>query len=291
MQLRIGLEMTLTRNMNMALRNAKNATAPVPTGPTAAAPATAPAAAQVTAPAFETEEPAANEATVSVIDTPAAGPSVTAPLTSATSTALTKPTGTALGASLSSNTALKGLQNAIGLQDLEALGFGVFPRITVGLDGFSIDKDKELGKKIKFEVLSWNYVWMVTTGEQNNDEANKLIRTSYNGVNIKGEGRTVEEYVKHLRDVEGYDKTSVKQYIEVYCNLVWSETKGEVAPESQQIHQLSLSPQSVAQWGRYLLETGMRKVRGIEDTNIVFATQERKIIGANKFGVAHFSAR
>ena len=35
----------------------------------------------------------------------------------------------------------------------------------------------------------------------------------------------------------------------------------------------------------------VRRARGIEDTNVVVLTQEKKVLGSNKFGVAHFSAR
>ena len=188
---------------------------------------------------------------------------------------------------LTAGTAIKQLQNAIPTSDLESLGIGVFPRITVGLDGFSRDKTKELGKKIAIEVLSWNYIWMVTAGEQNNDEANKLIRTSYDGKNLKGGEGSVEDYVKYLKS-EGYDKAATKQYAEVYCNLVWSEVGGDVASDEQEIMQVSLSPQTVGQWGRYLLESGLRKAKGIEDSNVVTLEAQRRIIGSNKFGIATF---
>ena len=201
-----------------------------------------------------------------------------------------RPANTALSP-LTAGTVLKQLQNAIPTTDLEALGFGVFPRVTVGLDGFSIDKTKELGKKIKIEVLSWSYVWIITHGENNNAEADKLIRTSYDGVNLKGGEGSVADYIKFLKEVEGYEKAAVKQYAEVYANLLWTEAGGDVAPEDLQIVQVSLSPQSVGQWGRYMLESGLRRARGIEDSNIVVLTQEKKVLGSNKFGVAHFSAR
>lgn len=201
-----------------------------------------------------------------------------------------RPANTALSP-LTAGTVLKQLQNAIPTTDLEALGFGVFPRVTVGLDGFSIDKTKELGKKIKIEVLSWSYVWIVTHGENNNAEADKLIRTSYDGVQLKGGEGSVADYIKYLKDSEGYEKAAVKQYAEVYANLLWTEAAGDVAPEDLQIVQVSLSPQSVGQWGRYMLESGLRRARGIEDSNIVVLTQEKKVLGSNKFGVAHFSAR
>lgn len=223
------------------------------------------------APAFESdEEVVPSEAQKA--ETPAAAP---------------KSPGTAVSP-LTAGTAIKQLQNAIPTSDLESLGIGVFPRITVGLDGFSRDKTKELGKKIAIEVLSWNYIWMVTAGEQN-EESNKLIRTSYDGKNLKGGEGSVEDYVKYLKS-EGYDKAATKQYAEVYCNLVWSEVGGDVKSDEQEIMQVSLSPQTVGQWGRYLLESGLRKAKGIEDSNIVTLTQEKRVIGSNKFGIATFTS-
>jgi hypothetical protein len=158
----------------------------------------------------------------------------------------------------------------------------------VGLDGFSRDKTKELGKKIAIEVLSWSYLWMVTAGEQN-EEANRLIRTSYDGKHLKGGEGSVEDYVKYLKS-EGYDKAAVKQYAEVYSNLLWSEVGGDVAADEQEIVQVSLSPQSVGQWGRYLLESGLRKAKGIEDTNVITLEAQRRILGSNKFGIATFTS-
>lgn len=240
------------------------------------------------------EEPEAGESTSTVKEdatvnqpTPTEAPETPKNLAQAPAI---RPANTAVSP-LAAGTVLKQLQNAIPTTDLEALGFGVFPRVTVGLDGFSIDKTKELGKKIKIEVLSWSYVWIITHGENNNAEADKLIRTSYDGVNLKGGEGSVADYIKFLKEVEGYEKAAVKQYAEVYANLLWTEAGGDVAPEDLQIVQVSLSPQSVGQWGRYMLESGLRRARGIEDTNVVVLTQEKKVLGSNKFGVAHFSAR
>lgn len=230
---------------------------------------------QAQAPAFESEELAEQPS-------PAETKAVPQDLPVASST------GTAVSP-LTAGTAIKQLQNAIPTTELENLGIGVFPRITVGLDGFSRDKTKELGKKIAIEVLSWSYVWLVTTGEQNNDEANKLIRTSYDGKNLKGGEGSVEDYVKYLKS-EGYDKAQTKQYAEVYANLIWSEVGGDVKSDEQEIVQVSLSPQTVGQWGRYLLESGLRKAKGVEDSNIVTMTQEKRVIGNNKFGIATFAS-
>ena len=240
------------------------------------------------APAFEGEDQS------TVVDQPNPKEAPEAP--KVTTPAIAPKVGTAVASPLSSGTVIKSLQNAIPTTELENLGIGVFPRITVGTDGFSQDKTKPLGSRIKFEVLSWSYVWLVTSGEQNNTEANKCIRTSYDGTNLKGGEGTIADYIKYLKEVDGYDKACSKQYVEVYLNLLEFEVQEgkqlvtkTVAVEDQQIMQLSLSPQSVGQWGRYMLESGMRRLKGIQDTNLVVANQEKKILGPNTFGIAIFS--
>ena len=230
---------------------------------------------QPVAPAFESDEV--------TVDQPSPSEAPETPTNLTPAPAMT--TGTAVSP-LTAGTALKQLQNAIPPSELENLGIGVFPRITVGLDGFSRDKTKELGKKIAIEVLSWSYVWLVTAGEQN-DEANKLIRSSYDGKNLKAGEGSIEEYVKYLKS-EGYDKTSVKQYAEVYANVVWSEALGDVSVDEREIVQVSLSPQTVGQWGRYLLESGLRRAKGVEDSNVVTLEATKRILGPNKFGIAMF---
>jgi hypothetical protein len=215
----------------------------------------------------------------------AAAPEVVTSATRAVQAAASR----ALGSPLNKvNTVIEGLKDVISGDQLESMGFGVFPRITVGLDGFSIDKTKDLGKVIHIELHSWNYVWLVTTGEQNNSEADKLIRTSYDGVNLKGGEGTVADYVKHLKGLD-YEKATSKQYVEMYANLVWSEEKGDVPVDEQVIHQISVSPQSVGKWGAYNLETKMRKLKGIADGNLITLTGDKKVLGNNKFGVITFS--
>lgn len=231
---------------------------------------------QPVAPAFESED--------STVDQPT--PSEASATTTHLTPAPAMTSGTAVASPLTAGTAIKQLQNAIPPAELENLGMGVFPRITVGLDGFSRDKTKELGKKIAIEVLSWSYVWLVTAGEQN-DEANKLIRSSYDGKNLKAGEGSIEDYLKYLKS-EGYDKAAVKQYAEVYANIVWAEALGDIASDQQEIVQVSLSPQSVGQWGRYMLEAGLRRAKGIEDSNVVTLTQEKRTLGSNKFGIATF---
>lgn len=268
----------------MALRNAESTT----TTQAADKPAT-------TTPAFE----GMDEDNTAVMERPAED----APTTTAVTT-ITKSQLIAARPSLDKNTLMRGLKNAIPPDELEGMGIGVFPRITASQGGFVVDKNvKKLGQRIRFEVLSWNYIWMVVTGEQNNAEANKLIRSSYDNVNISGGGvkigdGTVKAYVDYLK-ADGYDKTSVKQYIEVYGNLLAYEEQDakrqivtvEVPADEQKLYQVSLSPQSVGQWGKYQLEGSLRKARGFTDDALVTMIQREKTLGPNTFAYAEFEPK
>ena len=185
------------------------------------------------------------------------------------------------------------LQDVLGIDMLESLGIGAFPRITVDTGGFNRDKTNFLGQQIEFDLQSWNFVWLVTTGEQNNKEADKLIRTSYDGENLlNGEG-TIKDYVSQLK-ADGYTKTSVKKYVEMYGMLTARTENGkrtEISPAERKLAQISISPQSVSRWAPFILESRMRKNMGVEDGPVLVLDSERKTLNSNTFGVVVFSAR
>lgn len=270
------LTLTLTLELNMALRNASETTT--------ATPAT-------NFPPFEDDDTGSSAGSATeVVEAPAAQTAVAVAKPEASAIVIRKP-------SIDKNTALRGLQNAIPTAELATMAIGVFPRITASGEGFMVDKNKlNLGPRIRVEVLSWNYIHMVTTGEQNNPEANKLIKTGYDEVTL-ADGTLIADYIKILK-AEGYDKTTVKKYAELYVMLRGymklegdSFKKVEVPDEEQTIHQVSLSPQSLGQWGKYLLESGIRKARGHSDDSIVTLVKESKTLGPNTFAMATFTPR
>jgi hypothetical protein len=205
---------------------------------------------------------------------------------------------------LDKNTMLRGLRDAIPTEELAPMGIGVFPRITASQGGFVVNKnEKKLGGRIRVEVLSWNYIHMVVTGEQNNTEANKLIRSSYDGKYLRDGGAkigdgSVATYIEYLKS-QDYEKANVKQYIELYVNLIAYEETNEkrqivavdVPADEQKIYQVSLSPQSVGQWGKYLLEGSLRKARGHNDDSVVTLVQCEKTVGPNTFAFAEFEPK
>ena len=184
---------------------------------------------------------------------------------------------------------MKALQNVIPTEELSGMAVGVFPRITCALDGLNLDQDKNLGKRIQLGVISWNYLWMVVTGEQDNPEANKLIRSSYDGANLKdGEG-SVAGYVDYLKNTRGFVGATVKKYVEMYGHLVSSSAMGPVPLDEQQLVQVSVAPQSVGQFGRYMLESGLRKAQGLHDSHVLYLEQQSRQNGPKRFAYLTFA--
>lgn len=189
--------------------------------------------------------------------------------------------------------ALTEVENAI---DPSGIDFDTFPRVTVGLDGFSDEHGTVMGKKIKLMILSFNERYLVTAGEDN-DEANKKVKFSLDGVHIDGEDMLVADYVKYLKDVEHYEDAERKKYNTIYGFIVaTAETEKspfEVVPEDERrLVALQVPPRSVAKFMGYRTEQGIKEAMGVaQPTNEVVLTQV-KMKGTKKdYASIVFSAK
>ena len=162
--------------------------------------------------------------------------------------------------------------------DPSTLDFDTFPRMKVGLGGFSDDKQVEFGKRIVLRLMSWNERWTVTAGEDN-DEANALVRFSLDGKTIDGTGELVADYIKNLKEVEGYTKAESKKYYAIYGFLVAGCAEGEktlvgIDPASQPIISVQVPPRSVSQFTRLQIEQGVKVSQGVlQPTDTILLTQ------------------
>ena len=230
-------------------------------------------------------DPPAQAATAPVSTTPPAAS------TAATTAVAARPSNAVTSGAFARGCRWDALQDVLGVDMLEDLGFGAFPRVTVDQGGFNRDKTNFLGERIEFQPESWNFVWLVTTGEKNNKEADKLIRTSYDGVNIT-DGGTVDEYLKQLK-LDGYKSAETKKYVEMYGMLVARTEKGirtEIPAEQRKLVQVSVSPQSVKTWAGFILSSRMRKGAGVEDGPVLVMDSNRKTLNGNTFGIIEWSA-
>lgn len=238
----------------------------------------------------EREEPVTvAEAAATVLDAAAATVVVAAPKDPRPTSVVASPT-SKFALALKRSTVLDELQNVISPEQLESMPFGAFPRVVVDLGGFT-NKTKNvfLGTKMLIEILSWNFVTIVTTGENSgNKETDRLVRTSYDGVNLTGGQGKVEDYVAELK-AKDYDKATAKRYVEIYAYIHRCEKFGDTAEDDLKITQISISPQSSGPWGVYMLEAKMAANRGKDVTSRVVLRADRKTNGNSQtYGVVNF---
>ncbi len=220
------------------------------------------------------------ESGTAVADHPAQAEAKTPP------TALAAAKNTAVGAAMKFKPALASLENAI---DPTNISFGIFPKVTVSAGGFMLDGDQNIGPDMVLEIMSWNKRWVASPGS-NDKEAAELARFSIDGVHVDGEDTLLLDYVRHMKDVLGYDKAAIKEYFAVWGELV-SDKDGVVAPEDRRIVELQCSPKTVGQFQRYQIELGMKVSRGIvQETNLVKCHANVGKQDKNTFGYATFTA-
>lgn len=100
----------------------------------------------------------------------------------------------------------------------------------------------KLGKKIRVRVVSFNDRWLVTPGVMDK-EAKEKVRSSYDKVNLDDDSDTVQGYLDFLK-ADGYDKARLEPYIDLWVDILWTEEKGEVKAEEQQLTRVQLSKTS-----------------------------------------------
>jgi hypothetical protein len=112
-----------------------------------------------------------------------------------------------------------------------------------------------LGRWVKVRLLAWDTSFQVSPGEQGKDSG-QFVAYSKDGVTIDfviGEeqkgwvGKSVEDYVEHLRTVEEFDKASKREFIDTEVAVLGSED----APEFRESVQITLSASSIPAFRKY----------------------------------------
>lgn len=212
----------------------------------------------------------------------------------ATALAPAKPQGGAVSAQVGAGRfkpALADLQNVINPASLE---FDTFRRITVGLDGFSDENETELGKKVKISVMSWNERFVVSPGVQS-AEANEKVKYSLDG-HVCDDGTPVADYLKVLKDVEGYDKAAVKKYLTIYGFLIATSADGkdlvDIPAEDREIVAVQVPPRSLPLFTRFQIEQGVKISSGIlQPSDEMVLTQEKVKGKTTTYASIKFSAK
>jgi hypothetical protein len=102
--------------------------------------------------------------------------------------------------------------------------------------------DKALGKKIHFELISFNHRWTVGTGE-NDKEAKDYFRVSLDNKTISGTGEDLHLYLESLK-AQGFNKAKISPYMDLFGFVVWVEGKGEIPVDERELCILQCSQTS-----------------------------------------------
>jgi len=175
-----------------------------------------------------------------------------------------------------------------------SLDFNTFPRVTVGLDGFSDDTGRDLGKTIKIEVMSYNARFVASPGTDD-EAAKKHVRYSLDGKTIDSSGddngMSVQAYIGELKELHGYKDAALKEYQTIYGFLTYAND-ADIAPEDFEIVALQVPPQSRALFTRHQVTHGIKVQRGtVEASDIVVCRQSKQKGGNKTFALINFDAK
>lgn len=238
------------------------------------------------------EQPAAETAAAEVEVAETAAETKAAPASESTAVAVAAPAAGNVVVTKKFAGALSEKQNAL---DPSQLDFNTFPRVTVGLDGFSNDSDIDLGKEIHIEVMSFNERFTLSPGVDD-DDAKQHVRYSLNGKTIdenasdEFSGMDCLAYIELLKKTHGYDNAAMKKYLSVYGMMVYAND-APVPDEDQEIIALQVPPQSKPLFDRYQINQGVKIARGTAKANDVVVCKQEKVSGATrKYAQIKFTA-
>lgn len=168
--------------------------------------------------------------------------------------------------------------------DPTSLDYDTFPRVTVGLDGFSDTDKADYGKEIVLQILSWNETHSVSPGGPVNAESTKLLRYSLDGKTIDDTGESVFEYLKYLKEVEGYEEAAIKKYISLYGTIEGGKHDGRMVS-------VQIPPRSVAKFQGHRIAQGVAISRGKANPDDRVKLTQVKVDGKSaKYAAVLFSA-
>lgn len=184
--------------------------------------------------------------------------------------------------------ALVEFENNFSIDDVRSMGVGALPKVIAGGSELDIEGEDAV-KKAVVELQSWNRRYLVTPGSDS-DEAKKMLKTSYDGVTLEDDHRTVKEYVQFLKEVENYEKASSREYIDMW-GLIVSKDGVEVAPAERQLYQFQLSPQSVKKFNAFRLVHGIKVGQGlvVASANVTVGAEKQEFSG-KKFSNMTFAS-
>ena len=155
--------------------------------------------------------------------------------------------------------AFKDYNNVFDTATVETLGLAV-PSVK-GEQGALYKGDKELGKKIHFELVSFNHRWVAGTSE-NDKEAKDFFRVSYDAKTISGTGEDLHAYVESLK-AQGFNKARISPYMDLFGFVVWSDAKGDIPVDERELCRLQCSQTSMGNFTAFCTTRGLLESKGV----------------------------
>lgn len=214
---------------------------------------------------------------------------VAAETAQATDAAAAATTAVATAAATSAVAIAKGVNNSLAaLKDNVKVEWDTLLRIVPDGSDLTVD-DESAGPWLEMQITSWQDSYSIEPGDQS-EAAKKFLRFSDDNVVLRDSGQPVAEYVKYLKEVEGYENACVKHRV-ILVGLV--EKTAKESKVVGQLAQISLAPQSKKNWDRYQLNATVRANMGRlepgEDPARVRLSAVRTSKGQYKFTVVEVS--
>jgi hypothetical protein len=178
-------------------------------------------------------------------------------------------------------------QNVFDTATVEGLSMAS-PRIK-GEQGSLFMGEKDLGSKIRFELVSWNKRWAIGTGTDDK-EAKDYFRVSYDNQTISGDGGSVSDYIEGLK-AEGFSKAKASPYGDLFGFITWSEKDGEIAVDERQLCILQASQTSLGAFVSFCTTRGLLQSKGVaQELDEIEVHAEKRVSGSNKYTNFSFHA-
>lgn len=145
------------------------------------------------------------------------------------------------------------------LNKLPPIPLGGLPTLKAK-SGFIVDNaGVNLGNEFTLDLVSYNYKWIVTPGEEG-DEAAKLLRTSYNEETLENSGQSCADYLAFLK-AEGYNNAKITKRIDAVGILESAATA--TYPRLNDMVLVDIAPTSVGAFEGQLIQAGVKFSRGL----------------------------
>ncbi len=141
---------------------------------------------------------------------------------------------------------------------LDPINVGTLTRLKSGSGNIKDANGVDYGRYVGLQLLSFHDSWTISPGSDN-DESKDLVRYSLDGKTIDGTGEDVDEYLKKIIEVDGYEKANKKRYL-ILAGIITDCEKSKDKVDT--VVQVSLAPQSAGTFENYHMQRSVQVSQG-----------------------------